>query len=211
MLIVTIMSFICALREKMNTFIKCISYTGSWSYNVKGLWCQGWPLECGDHCVPVLNREGTLSGWFDVVHPPYFIILFVTLPTKQVICFGEKNLSGFHVTLCDYLIDVQTWQKLLRTLIFFTVTCVIEDIYLYEWQEVSICHFSPRPNLFFCFFLYFFSVKGNIFKHFFGHTCRRDIIIKHGFALRQTSGSQPFQLGTRPLLSIVFQLPKAKG
>lgn len=93
MLIVTIMSFICALREKMNTFIKCISYTGSWSYNVKGLWCQGWPLECGDHCVPVLNREGTLSGWFDVVHPPYFIILFVTLPTKQVICFGEKKIS----------------------------------------------------------------------------------------------------------------------
>lgn len=85
---------LCSKREnEYINFIKCISYTGSWSYNVKGLWCQGWPLECGDHCVPVLNREGTLSGWFDVVHPPYFIILFVTLPTKQVICFGEKKIS----------------------------------------------------------------------------------------------------------------------
>lgn len=128
------MSFICALREKMNTFIKCISYTGSWSYNVKGLWCQGWPLECGDHCVPVLNREGTLSGWFDVVHPPYFIILFVTLPTKQVICFGEKKSQW----LSCYVMWLSYWRTNLAKIVkninfFYTVNCVIEDIYLYEW------------------------------------------------------------------------------
>ena len=133
-IIVTIMSFICALREKMNTFIKCISYTGSWSYNVKGLWCQGWPLECGDHCVPVLNREGTLSGWFDVVHPPYFIILFVTLPTKQVICFDEKKSQW----LSCYVMWLSYWRTNLTKIVkkinfFYTVTCVIEDIYLYEW------------------------------------------------------------------------------
>ena len=47
------------------TEIMCFTWihiSGSWSDNVQSIWCQSWPLECGDNCVPVSNRKRPISG-----------------------------------------------------------------------------------------------------------------------------------------------------
>lgn len=35
---------------------------GTWSDYVQSIWCQSWPVECGDNCVPVSNRKSPISG-----------------------------------------------------------------------------------------------------------------------------------------------------
>lgn len=43
-------------------YFSCLHVQGSWSDNVQSIWCQSWPVECRDNCVPVSNRKSPISG-----------------------------------------------------------------------------------------------------------------------------------------------------